>query len=351
MYRTRDFAGGIKPRNHLARAVENACVALDANAAHRVVARHADRAGKEGRLVDLVREHARGAPERIFFAVDHGVVFGDGLFERLGGHADLFRQFVERCRFKEHVVLQCGGVRIALELVVFGEAFAVGQRINGLRRLCERRGANDVAARVFGDEALAFFVDEDRVFDHLNEVAFGRVARRIARNALDVVEARRHRADVLHGEEHFARCALLVRGRELFKTRVEPGAELGVVGVAARRRNDALLRGPVFLAVLRFDFNTENAALVGRLANDGSFFWRLPNTRIQCRSRAAFRTEEFSELSVRDVLEKSPTKSHSSAAKLFQLLFAARPSPAVRCSAGGPSASGTSRVFLRLRNR
>ena len=265
----RHFARGVEPRNHLAVTVDHPGLDVDLDAAHRVVARHADRARIEGSLFDLVRKHARRTAEGILLRVDGLVVFRYRLLELFGGNADLARELFDRLRFKERAVRKSLLVRLTLELVVRGKAHRVGERIDGLCGLRERRVADHVAAGVFGDEALPFLVDEDRVFDHLDEVPLRLVARGRPRNALDVVETDRKRSDVLHGDEDFARGARLVRRGKFGETRVEVAAHFGVVGVTARRRDDALRGAPVFLLPLHFDFDAEDAAFRGIFADEG----------------------------------------------------------------------------------
>ena len=198
----RDFARGVKTRDHGARPVEALRLRVAVEAAHRVVNGHAGVASPEGTLFDFLREVAfRLAEVLVLLRVDEAVVALHARFETVGVHPHLLGEFAKRRSGPRFVdgnafldALMNGGVVLLVRLIVNNGV--------GVMFGCTEDGvANDVAARAFVDDAIATFVDVNgfghaRIENDLHLLAGGS-----ARGGLDEVHADQVAAHA-HGRHH-----------------------------------------------------------------------------------------------------------------------------------------------------
>ena len=133
-------------------------------------------------------QHNRGTAERIFLGINHCVVFIDGRDHNFRRYFDEFGEFFNRVCFEQGAVFQSTMVHLVVILVVLIESVCIAYRVDRLIGLSQSGVTNYVTASIFGNISLAFLVEEDGVFDSLENISGVFVAGSSPRNALDVIQ-------------------------------------------------------------------------------------------------------------------------------------------------------------------
>ena len=79
-------------------------------------------------------------------------------------------------------------VHFVVILIVLIKSVCIANREDRLVGLCQSGVTNYVAASIFSNISLAFLVEEDGVFDSLEDIGCVLVAGGCPRNALDVIQ-------------------------------------------------------------------------------------------------------------------------------------------------------------------
>ena len=217
------------------------------------------------------------------------VVGVEARLEVLVGYVDLLSEFLERIGLHEAVAafLDEGGHGAAAEAAIGVGIVDDGVVVDGVHPaagLREDGGADDVAASIFTDEAVAFLVDVDACVHAAGDDVGGHARPGVADlQQLDLIHIHQIRAGFLRHDDAVAGDGGHVGGDEAF-AEVRPllalavlHAHFHVAGEAARGQHDALagVQGDL-VAVLRFGDHADNGAVIvgdealaGRFHDDG----------------------------------------------------------------------------------